>query len=211
MSSEPSLPAYRQQSSRKTGQLPKKYRGTYELVDEENGQIAAYCDLIGRAMFAGLDIYDAGNRLWPLRANRKIMPTRWALQNPSGQVIVQFDQKVLGKLTNPLYRVVLALLDSEGHERYRLVDPRSSIPDRIMSIHIGDWPLLEGDRPIARITKLAREPAKPARGLLGKLRNLIQITDRGFVSAGDNHALPAPAVLALLLLFDEVTDTSAAD
>lgn len=121
---------------------------------------------------------------------------------------MQFDQKVLGKLTNPLYRVVLTLLDADGRERYRLVDPRAGIPDRIMSNHVGDWPLLEGERPVAKMTALARESQKPSKGLLGKLKNVIQRSDRGFVSAGDAHLLPAPAVLALLLLFDEVTDTS---
>ena len=136
------------------------------------------------------------------------MPTRWALHDPTQKIVLQFDQKVLGKLTNPLYRVALALLDAEGKERYRLVDPRTSIPDRIMGIHAGDWPLLEGERPVAKMTALAREPQSPAKGLLGRLKRLIQHSDRGFVSAGDTHLLPAPAVLALLRLFDEVTDTS---
>jgi hypothetical protein len=211
MTSEGNQATYRQRSFRKREQVPKKYRGTYELSDEATGQVAARCDLIGRAMFAGLDIHDADAKRWRLRPNRRIMPTRWSLQDPSDKVVLTFDQKVLGKLTNPLYRVVLALLDAEGKERYRLVDPRTSIPDRIMSIHVGDWPLLEGQRPVAKMTALAREPQKPRKGLLGKLKKLIRLSDRGFVSAGDAHLLPAPAVLALLLLFDEVTDTSGAD
>jgi len=211
MNSEENRPTYRQRRSWKKEQVPKKYRGTYELNDEATGQAAACCDLIGQAMFAGLEIYDADAKLWQLRANRRIMPTRWALHDPSGKVVLQFDQKVLGKLTNPLYRVALALLDAESRERYRLVDPRTSIPDRIMSIHVGDWPLLEGERPVAKMTALAREPQKPRKGLLGKLKNWLQVSDRGFVSAGDAHLLPAPAVLALMLLFDEVTDTSGGD
>jgi hypothetical protein len=202
---------YRQRSFRKRDQVPKKYRGSYELSDEATGQVAASCDLIGKAMFAGLEISDADANLWRLRPNRRIMPTRWALQDPSEKVVLQFDQKVLGKLTNPLYRVALTLLDAEGKERYRLVDPRTSIPDRVMSFNVGDWPLLEGKRPVAKMTALAREPQKPRKGLLGKLKNLIKLSDRGFVSASATHLLPAPAVLALLLLFDEVTDTSGGD
>lgn len=208
MISEVNRPTFRQRRSWKKEQMPKKYRGTYELDDEATGRVAACCDLIGKAMFAGLEIYDADRKLWQLRANRRIMPTRWALHDPSGNVVLQFDQKVLGKLTNPLYRVALALLDAEGRERYRLVDPRTSIPDRIMSIHVGDWPLLEGEQLVAKMTTLAREAQKPSKGLLGRLRNLFQLSDRGFISAGDAHLLPAPAVLALMLLFDEVTDTS---
>jgi hypothetical protein len=208
MISEKNRPTYRQRRSWKKEQVPKKYRGTYELNDEATGQVAACCDLIGRAMFAGLEVYDADAKLWQLRANRRIMPTRWVLNDPSDKVVLQFDQKVLGKLINPLYRVVFTLLDAEDRERYRMVDPRASIPDRIMSIHIGDWPLLEGERPVAKMTALARESQKPSKGLLGKLKNLVQHSDRGFVSVGDAHLLPAPAVLALLLLFDEVTDTS---
>ena len=208
MIAEENRPTYRQRRYRKKEQVPKKYRGTYELSDEATGQVAARCDLIGQAMFKGLDIYDADAKLWKLRANRRIMPTRWALYDPSDNVVLQFDQRVFGKLINPLCRVALTLLDAEGRERFRLVDPRTSIPDRVMSIHVGDWPLLEGDRPVAKMTALAREPQKPSKGLLGKLKKFFKLSDRGFVSAGDTHLLPAPAVLVLLLLSDEVTDTS---
>jgi hypothetical protein len=211
MTSEGNRPTYRQQRYWIKGQTPKKYRGTYELKDEATGQVVAGCDLIGQVMFVGLDIHDADTKYWQLRASRRIMPTRWGLKDPSDNLVLQFDQKVLGKLTNPLYRVALTLLDAEGNERYRLVDPRTSIPDRIMSIHVGDWSLLEGEIPVAKMTALGREPKKASKGLLGKLKKFIKISDRGFVSAGDNHLLPAPAVLALLLLFDEVTDTSAGD
>ena len=37
---------------------PKKYRYTFEAVDEHSGQIMAACDLIGRAVFATLEIID---------------------------------------------------------------------------------------------------------------------------------------------------------
>jgi len=203
-------PTYRQRRSWKKEQVPTNYRGTFELSDEESGQVMARCDLIGKVMFNGLNVYDADEQIWRLRANRRIMPTRWTLHNPADAVVLQFDQKVLGKLTNPLYRVALTLLDAEGRESYRLVDPRTSIPDLIMSVHVGDWPLLEGSRPVAKIAALARQAQTPAKGIFGKLKKLIQQSDRGFVSAGQVHLLPAPAVLALLLLFDEVTDTSGA-
>ena len=91
MISEKNRPAYRQRRHWKKEQVPKKYRGTYELSDEATGQVAACCDLVGRAMFAGLEIYDADAKLWQLRANRRIMPTRWALHDPSETVVLQFD------------------------------------------------------------------------------------------------------------------------
>lgn len=140
MNSEENRPTYRQRYFRKKEPAPKKYRRTYELIDEATGQVAARCDLVGQAMFKGLEIDDADAKRWRLRANRRIMPTRWALHDPSDTVVLQFDQKVLGKL-----------------------------------------------------------------------KNFFTGSDRGFVSAGDDHLLPAPAVLALLLLFDEVTDTSGGD
>ena len=211
MISEENRPTYRQRRSWKKEDVPKKYGGTYELFDEATGRVAACCDRIGKVMFKGLEIYDADAKQWQLRANRRIMPTRWTLYDPSEKVVLQFDQKVLGKLTNPLYRVALTVLDAEGRERYRLVDPRKNIPDRIMSVHVGDWPLLEKEQPVAKITKLARESEKQTKGLIGKLKKFFQLSDRGFVSAGDAHLLPAPAVLALMLLFDEVTDTSGVD
>lgn len=81
MISEENRPTYRKRRSwKKEG--PKKYRGTYELNDEATGQVAACCDLIGRAMFSGIEVYDADAKLWQLRANRRIMPTRWVLHDP---------------------------------------------------------------------------------------------------------------------------------
>jgi hypothetical protein len=80
-----------------------------------------------------------------------------------------------------------------------------------MSIHAGDRSLLEGERPVAKMTALARESQKPSKGLLGKLKNLIKLSDRGFVNVCDAHLPAATAVLALLLLFDEVTDIPGGD
>jgi hypothetical protein len=39
--------------------------------DEATGQVAVCCDLIGKVMFADLEIYDVYEKLWQLRANRK--------------------------------------------------------------------------------------------------------------------------------------------
>jgi hypothetical protein len=45
-----------------------------------------------------------------MKPNRKVMPSRWIVTDPDGRITVQFDQKVLGKLVNLLYRVALTLL-----------------------------------------------------------------------------------------------------
>ena len=64
------------------------------------------------------------------------MPSRWIVTAPGEEVVLLFDQEILGKMVNPLYKVVLAILDNEGREIYRLVDPRTNIPDRIMAANI---------------------------------------------------------------------------
>lgn len=43
-------------------------------------------------------------------------------------------QKILGKLVNPIFTVVFTLLDGQGEEIARLIDPRKSIPDRLLGL-----------------------------------------------------------------------------
>lgn len=164
-------------------------------------------DLVGQAVFATTTISDHHQHIWHMKPNRRVMPTRWTLTDPQGQVALQFDQKILGKLTNPIYKVVLAILDSDGKERYRLVDPRTDIPDRIMGVHTGEWTIVAGDQPVAKLGWLPREKPSP-KGLFKFLDRFLTASDRAVISAGPHHLLPAPAVLGLLLLFDELTDTS---
>lgn len=187
---------------------PKKYSGTYEIVDDNTEQVMAACDLIGKAVFATLSISDHENNKWQMKPNRKLMPSRWIVTDSRDDVIVQFDQKILGKLVNPLYKTLLAMLDRNGREILRLVDPRTSIPDRILGVSPGEWTVIRGDKPVAKLDRLPRKE-EPSKGFFGKLRKLLASSDRGIISAGKEHALPAPVALGMLLLFEELTDTSA--
>jgi len=189
------------------GDKPKKYRGSYEVTDEPTGQIMASGDLIGQAVFATHAFLDHKQQTWQMKPNRKIMPSRWIVTDPEEKVVLQFDQKILGKMVNPLYKVVLAILDSEGREVYRLVDPRTNIPDRIMTANIGEWTIVEGDRPVAKLAWLPRQ-GEPPKGMFKRLKTFFTPSDRAVISAGRRHVLPAPAALGMLLLFDALTDTS---
>ena len=130
---------YRVRQFYQKGEKPKKYCYTFEVIDEHTHQVMAVCDLIGRAVFATLEIFDHNQQTWQMKPNRKIMPSRWIVIDPNQQVAMQFEQKILGKLINPLYKVALALMDGNGNEVYRLVDPRKNIPDRIMAANTGEW------------------------------------------------------------------------
>lgn len=48
-----------------------------------------------------------------MRPNRKIMPSRWIVTDPDRNIAMQFDQKILGKLTNPIYKCALAFLNGD--------------------------------------------------------------------------------------------------
>lgn len=201
-------PVYRARSFWRDDDRPKDYRGSLEVIDEGTGERRAVCDLAGRAVFSTLEILDHRGRTWTMRPNRRVMPSRWVVTDPDGRVAVQLDQKLLGKLTNPLYRVALSLRDGKGEELYRLVDPRTGIPDRVMGLGPHEWGILEGERPVARLVRLSRQ--RPAGGgLLGKLKRALTPSDRGIISAGSDHLLPAPVALGLLLIFEELTDPSA--
>ena len=82
----------------------KKYKGTFEVSDNRTQQVMATCDLIGQAVFSTLEIIDYEHRAWQMKPNRKIMPSRWLVTDPGQHIVMQFDQKILGKLTNPLYK-----------------------------------------------------------------------------------------------------------
>ncbi|MEN8131606.1 MAG: hypothetical protein ABFS45_15720 [Pseudomonadota bacterium] len=202
---------FRIRKSHKKGEKPKKYQCTYEIVDEGTQQVMAICDLIGTASFSTLTIIDNDRQSWIMSPNRRIMPSRWAVADPGQNVAVQFDQKILGKLINPIYKVAFALLDDRETEKYRLVDPRTSIPDRIFGVSPGEWVILDDDRPVAKLGKLPRQTDQPeGKGLFGRLKKAVTGSDDAVVSAGSNHLLPAPVALGMFMLFKELTDTSAA-
>jgi hypothetical protein len=163
---------------------------------------------VGRAVFARLTIAETDGTAWTLSPNRKVMPTRWTVSHADGTVLIHFDQQVLGKLVNPLFRTVLALLDSDGHEVARVIDPRTNLPDRIFGLGPNHWALVQGEVLHGWLCSLPpRGPAKP--GLWGRVHRFLTTVDRGIVSVGPEHALRAPVALALQILFDALTETSA--
>lgn len=198
---------YRVRRVHRKGDVPGKYRYTLEMTDDGTQQVMAACDLIGRATFSTLTISDSDQRAWQMKPNRKVMPSRWVVTDAKGHIAMQFDQKTLGKLTNPLYSVALALLDSEGREVYRLVDPRTNIPDLVLGVGPHEWALLAGDRPVAKLVRLPKQAEQPT-GIRGKLRKFLAGSDVGIISAGADHVLAAPVALGMLMIFDELTDTS---
>ena len=198
---------YRVRRFYRKGDVPKKYQCTFEMIDDNTQQVMAVCDLIGKAVFATLVIIDHQQKNWQMKPNRKIMPSRWFVTDPSQSIAMQFDQKIMGKMINPLYKIALTLKDTEGKEIYRLVDPRTNIPDRILGVGPNDWAIISGDKPVAKLVRLPKQ-TEPAKGIFSKLKKMLVSTDRGIVSAGNAHALPAPVALGMLMLFEELTDTS---
>lgn len=183
--------------------MPKGYRYTLEMIDDRTQQAMATCDLIGRPAFSALTIMDEKQRAWGMSPNRKIMPSRWIVTDPQQRIAMQFDQKILGKLVNPLYKVAFSLLDGEGKEVYRLVDPRTDIPDRLFGVGPNEWAVIAGDRPAAKLVRLSRQK-QPSPGFIGALKALLTASDPGIVSLGRHHVLPAPVALGMLVIFNEL-------
>lgn len=199
---------YRVRRVRRRGDVPRKYRYTLELSDDRTQRVMATCDLIGRAAFSTLAITDHDDRAWEMRPNRKVMPSRWVVTDPDGRIALQFDQKILGKVVNPLYKTAIVLLDGEGDEVYRLVDPRTDIPDQIFGLGPSDWAIMKGEEAVAKLGPLPRRGERPT-GFLGKLRSRLEMPDQGIISAGTDHVLAAPVALGMLMIFEELTDNSA--
>lgn len=201
-------PVYRLRTRYRRDAMPKGYQHTLELLDEHSGQILATCDVVGRPIFATLEIIDEQGRTWRMQPNRKLMPSRWIVTDPDQVIAMQFDQKILGKLANPIYKCALAFLDANGEELYRLIDPRTNVPDRMFGI-VGpdDWVIVEGERLAARLVLLPCEQAKSS-GLRGVLRKFVAMSDPGIVSIGPEHLFPAPVAVGMLVVFAVIRNPS---
>lgn len=207
MSASPEHALYRLRRTRREGLPVKHYRGTWELSDEGTKQVLATCELMGVVTFRSHDIVDGGGQVWRLAANRAIMPSRWLLTDPAQRLVLQFNQQILRKLVNPWRRTGLVLLDASEQERFRLVDLRTGVLDRIFGPGIDDWVVMERDKPAARLVRLPTEQEAP-KSMLGRLGKLLAQSDQGIASVGPTHALSAPAALALLMLVHELTNPS---
>lgn len=199
---------YRLGRTRRDGPPIKRYRGTWVLSDDATRQVLATCDLIGVPTFGKHDIVDGGGQVWHLTANRAVMPSRWLLTDPSRQLVLQFHQQILRKILNPWRRTGLVLLEANDRELFRLVDPRTGVLDRIFGAHLDDWVLMARDEPVAKLVRLPKDQEEP-KGVLGHLSKLLGRSDQGIASHGPTHVLAAPAALALLMLVNELTDSSA--
>jgi hypothetical protein len=198
---------YRVRTRHRRDAMPKGYRHTLEMVDDRTGQVMATCDVVGRPAFATLELIDELGRSWRMQPNRKVMPSRWIVTDPGQNIAMQFDQKILGKLTNPIYKCALAFLDGDGKEVYRLIDPRTNIPDRMFGVGPDDWVIVDGDRLAAKLVRLRREEAK-AGVWRGVLKALTSTSDPGIVSIGRERVFPAPVALSMMIIFAVVTDVS---
>ena len=96
----------------------------------------------------------------------------------------------------------LEITDPEGRA-WKMTPNRRVMPSRWA---VTDPDGMDGDRPVAKLVWLERD-GKPT-GIVGKLRSFLTRSDRGVTSAGSNHLPPAPVALAMILLFEELTDTS---
>lgn len=198
---------YRVHRVHRKGDVPRKYQHSLELTDEHTREVMATCDLIGKAMSSTLAIMDRDQRIWEMKPSSKVTPSCWAVTDPDQRIAMQLDQMAVARLANPLYRVALALLDAEGSELYRLVDPRTDMPDKALGLGPSEWALLKDERPVGKLVRLPRQPDRAA-GFLGKMRRHLAGSDQGIVSAGSDHVLAAPVALGMLMIFNELTDPS---
>jgi hypothetical protein len=209
MNASPEHALYRIRRTRRDGVSDRRYRGSWELSDDATKQALATCDLMGRVVFGAHEIVDHAKQAWRLAANRAVMPSHWLLTDPEQRLALQFHQQILRKLINPWRRTALVLLDADDRERFRLIDARTGLVHRILGLGIDEWVVMEHDRQVARLVSLPKENTD-SNGVLKRLGKLLSPSDQGIASAGFEHALPAPAALALLMLAEELTKPSAA-
>lgn len=188
----------------------KKYSHSLKVVDDQTLDVMATCDVVGRAVFNTVNIVDSERKIWKMVPNRKVMPTIWSMIDPNQIVAMQFNQKVLRKLTNPLYKTLLVLSDSKDREVYRVVDPRKGAFGEVDRLFVGprEWAVMEGERVVAKLASLPRKKAEATNDLLGRLKQMLTSSDKVIVSADNQHVLSAPVALGMHLILKELTDSS---
>lgn len=201
----------RARKTQRSGNEPRGYKCTWELLDEPSQVVLAATDLAGAGLHSAITFVDSAREAWEMAPNRKLMPSNWTMKDPSGRFVVKFDQQILGKLTNPLYRTILTLRDEDGRERHRVIDPRTNVPDRVFGLGPDEWAILRGDQPVGKLARLPRRKAGSDRGVLGWLRKWLAGSDWGIASVGSERELfPAPVSLALIILCEELSNRSGA-
>ena len=108
---------YRARTCYRKAGIAKGYRHSLEMLDEGTQQVLATCDLVGRASFAELTLLDEHQQPWRMRPNRKLMPSRWIVTDPQQRIVMQFEQNILGKLSNPLHKVCVQPAGWRGQDR----------------------------------------------------------------------------------------------
>jgi hypothetical protein len=209
MSDSPATPrpTYRIRRSSRAGDLPRGYRYTLTVLDEHTRQSLVHCDIAGIAGMRELTIVTTAEKPWKLAPNRSVLPTSWALTDEAGCDAMQFNAELARKLVNPLTRTALVLEDPRG-DTLRLADMKSSLGDRVMGVSRGDWSLLRGSEVVASFAPLPSQRER-GRGLRAWVRDLLTPSDRGLMSSGDAHVIGPAATLAMVVLFDMLTDRSA--
>jgi hypothetical protein len=184
---------------------PMIYQESLEIADDRTGEVLAHCDLFGLAALSRTEIVDKNYQTWQMKPVRTFKSSRWIVTDPENRIAMQIDQKAVGKFINPVYKVLLVLRDWEENVKFRLVEPKTEIPDRVLPVDAGEFAIMAGDKPAAKLTWLPRQDVA-AKGFFGKLKKLLIASDRAIVSAGPQHCLDAPTALAMYLVFDDSTD-----
>jgi hypothetical protein len=200
--------AYRIQRRSDSRGKPAKYRATYTLVDGQSQTAVVQADLIGRAVFGHMTLVDHCGCHWTLQPNRKVMPTRWRLSDEQENLEFQFDQKVFGKLANPLFKTVLAILDAQDRELMQLVNLHSKKAAFVLGLELGKYALVRDQSALAELSTLPRGKPAGRKGFPGPFKRFMAPSDRALISLTDRHPLPPPAALAMYLLYEELADTS---
>ena len=188
---------------------PNKYERTYEVIDAQSGVTLLHCDIVGHVALRTQTMIDEQGHAWRLEPNRKLMPSRWDLRNTDGSGHWQFRQKALGMLVNPFQKTVMSISDGDGVEQLQLADLHGAKLPVVLGLEWGKYALVRNNDLLATLTHLPREQQPEGKGLLGRIRRFLHASDAAFVSTGDTHPLPPPALLAVYLLYREFTDSSA--
>jgi hypothetical protein len=191
----------------RTDPPPKGYKYTVALSDEASGGRLAHCDVCGQLLHASQAIETESGQRWSLSPNRRIMPSHWTLSDPNDRVVLVLDQRIFGKLVNPLTRVGMSIRNPQGAVAFRVVEPDASLPERLLGPDPDAWAVEADDGPVALIATLVKTD-QPARGWRGKLQRFIRGADVGLVSLGEEHRFGVAESLAILMIFRELRDIS---
>lgn len=191
----------------------RSFRVVQEVKDTTAQEVLASCDVIGNALFTGLQFSDSNSGIKAMKPNRKVMPSAWRFLDSQGNAVYEIKRVALFRLFNPFSRCFFYLNDIAHQRQYVLEDRISNLGDLWFGSSSREWSITEQGQVVATIRRQLEEENQPAlkktRSWFSGLKKLFR-SSYWVLQLSQDQYLPAPVFIGLMVILHEHTQNVAA-